>query len=324
MTKIDLKDRKIIYELDLNCRQSNTQIGKKVGLKKDVVSYRIKGLQEEGVINKFYAAIDSFKLGYDVFRIYINFQYITQEKKEEIIKYFVDSENTWRVASSRGRYDLIVTVLVKNPTPFYAFYEETLKRYRYYFKEIFFSQLYEMFGYKHAVLFDEISSDEKAYEYRYDGKIVNIDPIDYKILYLLSSNTKIPSVEIARMINITSATVINRIDKLIKLGVIQSYSIDIETNKLGYKSFLVNLAIRNYEKKNHIISYLSNIPFIYEIHKAIGGCDLELTLFTLNFEHFQRLMEDLRNKFPEDITNYDYLFVSNVHKNNYFPKISKF
>ena len=31
MLKIDLKDRKILYELDLNCRQSNTQIGKNVG-----------------------------------------------------------------------------------------------------------------------------------------------------------------------------------------------------------------------------------------------------------------------------------------------------
>ena len=38
MVDIDLKDRKILYELDLDCRQSNTQIGKKVGLKKDVVS----------------------------------------------------------------------------------------------------------------------------------------------------------------------------------------------------------------------------------------------------------------------------------------------
>ncbi len=42
MTKIDLKDRKILYELDLDCRQSNNQIGKKVGLRRDVVAYRIK------------------------------------------------------------------------------------------------------------------------------------------------------------------------------------------------------------------------------------------------------------------------------------------
>jgi len=64
MVKIDLKDRKILYELDLNCRQSNTQIGKTVGLKKDVVSYRIKRLQEQGIIKNFWTEINTFKFGY--------------------------------------------------------------------------------------------------------------------------------------------------------------------------------------------------------------------------------------------------------------------
>jgi Lrp/AsnC family leucine-responsive transcriptional regulator len=77
MVTIDLKDRKILYELDLDARQSLTQIGKKVGLKKDVVSYRIKRMQDEGIIKNFWAAIDTFKLGYQVYRIYINFQYVS-------------------------------------------------------------------------------------------------------------------------------------------------------------------------------------------------------------------------------------------------------
>jgi len=47
---IDLKDRKILYHLDLNCRQSNAQIGKKVRLSKEVVNYRIKRMEEEGII----------------------------------------------------------------------------------------------------------------------------------------------------------------------------------------------------------------------------------------------------------------------------------
>jgi DNA-binding Lrp family transcriptional regulator len=118
----------------------------------------------------------------------------------------------------------------------------------------------------------------------------------------------------------TSTTIINRINKLVNLGIIQRYSITIDTNKLGFKPFNVNLSLRNYDKKNYIISYLSNIPFIWEIHKAVGGCDLELSVFTLNFEHFHKLMEDIRNKFPEDIVNYDYLYVTKIHKTNFLPE----
>jgi DNA-binding Lrp family transcriptional regulator len=320
MRELDSKDHKILYHLFLNSRQSLSSIGKKVGLPKNVIKYRLDRLVNLGIIRNFNAMIDIFKLGFTVYRLNFVLQYASPEKEKEILDYFINYQNTWTVASAKGRYDFIITILVKNPNYFYSFYEETLKRYRYYFKEIFFSQLYEKFGYKHAILFDESSSsDEKAYEYRFNGKIVDIDTVDYKILCLLAKNSRIPSIEIAKRINMTSTTVINRITKLIQLRVIQRYSTTIDTNKLGYKSFIVNLSLRNYNKKNYIINYLSNIPFIWEIHKAIGGCDLELTLFTLNFEHFHKLMEDLRNKFPEDITNYDYLYVTKVHKTNYLP-----
>jgi len=57
-----------------------------------------------------------------------------------------------------------------------------------------------------------------------------------------------------------------------------------------------------------------------EIHKAVGGYDLELSVFTLNFEHFHKLMEDIRGKFPDDITNYDYLYVTKMHKTNVLPE----
>ena len=165
---------------------------------------------------------------------------------------------------------------------------------RYYLKEIDFSQLYEKFGYKHATLFTELPhSDEKAFEYRYTGQKVDIDDIDYKILCLLAKNSRIPSIEIAKELNVTSTTIINRISKLINLGIVQRYSITINTNKLGFKPFNVNLSLRNYDKKTEIIRYLSNIPFIWEIHKAVGGCDLELSVFTLNFEHFHELMENI-------------------------------
>ena len=70
MKKLDLKDRKILHQLDMDSRQSFRSIGRKVGLSKDVVASRVKKLQELGIIDRFYTEIDLFKLGYimcDVF-----------------------------------------------------------------------------------------------------------------------------------------------------------------------------------------------------------------------------------------------------------------
>jgi DNA-binding Lrp family transcriptional regulator len=42
MEKLDLKDRKILYHLDLDSRQSFRSLGKKVGLSKDIITSRVK------------------------------------------------------------------------------------------------------------------------------------------------------------------------------------------------------------------------------------------------------------------------------------------
>ena len=55
---IDLKDRKILYELDVDSRQSNAEIARKVGLSKQVVGFRIKRLVKEGLISWFYSIFD--------------------------------------------------------------------------------------------------------------------------------------------------------------------------------------------------------------------------------------------------------------------------
>ena len=71
MVDIDLKERKILYHLDLNCRQSFTQIGKKVGLSKELVKYRVLRMEEEGIITGYWTCIDSYRFGYQVYRYYL-------------------------------------------------------------------------------------------------------------------------------------------------------------------------------------------------------------------------------------------------------------
>ncbi len=93
MVEIDLKDRKILYYLDLNCRQSNAQIGKKVGLSKQVVDYRIKRMEEEGIITGYWTLIDSYRFGYEVYRYYLILQNASSEIKEQMISHIVNYKN---------------------------------------------------------------------------------------------------------------------------------------------------------------------------------------------------------------------------------------
>ena len=74
MDELDIKDRKILYELDLNARQTDSEIAKKVGLTRDSTRYRINRLIENGHINYFMTLLNSMKLGYDWYRTFFKFQ----------------------------------------------------------------------------------------------------------------------------------------------------------------------------------------------------------------------------------------------------------
>ena len=48
--KLDLTDRKILAELDANCRISNSALAKKVNKSRESVKYRIQQLQKKRIL----------------------------------------------------------------------------------------------------------------------------------------------------------------------------------------------------------------------------------------------------------------------------------
>ncbi|MBU0498070.1 MAG: AsnC family transcriptional regulator [Candidatus Thermoplasmatota archaeon] len=95
MGNLDVKDRRILYELDIHTRQPITRIGKKVGLPKTSVAYHINKLQGLGIIRCFYTVIAAYKLGYTSVRVYLTFQYASLEKRKEILQYFIENTYTY-------------------------------------------------------------------------------------------------------------------------------------------------------------------------------------------------------------------------------------
>ncbi|MBU4456945.1 MAG: Lrp/AsnC family transcriptional regulator, partial [Nanoarchaeota archaeon] len=116
--KLDFKDKKILYNLDLNSRATLNEIAKKVKLSKQVVDYRLKNLLKNKIIKEFYTVINFSKLGYTQHKLYLKFQNVNIEKEKEIIDYWEKNKHSIWVASSRGRWDLAVSLLAKDINDF--------------------------------------------------------------------------------------------------------------------------------------------------------------------------------------------------------------
>jgi len=323
MLKIDLKDRKILYELDLNCRQSNTQIGKKVGLKKDVVSYRIKRLQDEGVIQNFWTLIDTFKLGYNVFRLYINFQYITPSIKEEIIKYFVSNKNSWSVLSIKTEIDLAVVMWVRDIFEFYQFWEKTLDLYEDYFSKYTISIYTQAVVYKKSFLLSEKveGSDRVICTMSCGGKPVDIDETDYKLLNELAVNARAPLIELAKKLDCSSQTVNYKIKNLVKSGVIKGFRVDLDLSKLDLHHFKVDIYLKDHKLKKSILKYLEDKPYVEYMNLAMGWADLEPEFVVKDMDELLKILDEINTRFLGVVKKQSFFMIEKVHKLRCVPEI---
>jgi Lrp/AsnC family leucine-responsive transcriptional regulator len=319
MEEIDLKDKKILMQLTKNSRQSLTQIAKKVGLTKDFVFYRIKRLENTGIIKKYLTQIDVLKIGIIGCRFYYKFQYTTPQLRNEIIEYFISHPLSIVVYSLEGSFDLEVRFLIPSSSNFFSFYETTSKKYRDYFSEQVFTVNYfsHIYGYsflmnekeklKSKVFFKEATS-------RHFSSDIKVDKLDFQILSILNINARIPIVDIAKLCNSTSRTILQRMKRLEEIGIIGGYSIDLDYSKLGYRFYVVSFELKKYAELHNIIEYVSKNPALYLAERIVGFGDLTLGFILKNVDELHVILDDLSKKFPDVIRKYNYYSHLKEHK----------
>jgi DNA-binding Lrp family transcriptional regulator len=316
MEKIDLKDRKILYHLGLDSRQSYRSIGKKVGLSKDVVASRVKKLQDKKIIKGCCAVVDYSKLGYSFYRFYFSYQNVSPELKNEIIDYFVNDKNTDSVRSLEGSYDLIVFIYVKSFPDAQTFWHKTLKKYGKFFSKKVFSAYCKEDYYGHRfLLLDEKDINKKIiYQFYDSGKRIEIDDLDFKIVQLISQNSRISTIDMAKELDTTSTIVHYRLKKLMDTNIIIGFTINVNLPKIGYYWYKVDIELNQFDKLSKIINYIEANPNLFYIFGTIGYVDLEIIFALNNSYQLHQIMEDLLKKFPDVIKNYSYTSVIKTHK----------
>jgi DNA-binding Lrp family transcriptional regulator len=259
-------------------------------------------MEEEGIIKNYYTTIDAYKLGYHFYRIYINFQYVTSDLKKEIIKHFVDYERISTVGTARGFYDLITVFWVKEIEKFYKFWEKTLIKYGNYFAEQLFSLYIKGYGYPK---YKTITNNQEIETFGI-SKNYEIDETDYRLLNKISLDARCPLVVLAKELSCSSQNVNYRLKNLIGKSIIQSFRVNLDLDKIGLRRNLINIYLKEHSKRTDIVNFLKQLPNLSYFSTSIGLCDLELELLVKNSDEFMKIIENIDEKFPGAIRNYNY------------------
>lgn len=315
LVKLDVKDKKILKELDQNSRQSFSRIGKKVKLPKTVVNYRIKRLVEEGVIKKFCGVINKNKLGYIYCRIFFKFQHLGEFKEKEIIKYISQQKGVYWLGRLNGFFDLGVIILVKTLEELEEFYSDFLYQFDRYIIDKELSIAIRRFYLRNNYFYDEFVNDISQ---DYPLVLEKLDEIDFKIINLIKENSRLPLIELADRLGLSSQTVQSRLKRLIKKKIISDFRTVVNHNLLGFHHFHVFLNLINMtrEREKQLTNYLCSLPQIIHVVKGLGRFDLEFEpMLKSQFELYE-LMKKLKKRFPRNIQKYDFVLIYQVYPVN--------
>lgn len=321
---LDKKDRKILYQLDLDPRQSNSEIAKKVGLSKDVVNYRIKQLENNGIIRWYSAVTNIYRLGLIKIKMYLTLQNETKEKRNEIINYFCNYPSTEWVAEMSGRWDMTIGYLVKDIYEFNSAMLDFLKQFSNYVNE---KELTISLGVHHFkkdwLLFDE---RKKFPDVNQTGKKdIEIDELDDKLLKILTNNSRLQLVKIAQIIKQKPQTIKYRLEQLKKKKIITTSKIFLDLAKLGRLFYKSHIYLQNTTESRikSLIAFCESKPEITYIIRNLGPWELEIEFEIDSFEKFFSIMEELKHKFSDVVKKYEYVIITKDHQWDYYPGCNK-
>ena len=131
---------------------------------------------------------------------------------------------------------------------------------------------------------------------------MKLDIIDLKILRALQANSKITNIELSKVVGLSAAPTLGRVQKLEKLSIISSYHAKVNNGKLGLGFMaLVQLSLIR-QKSTAVVNFMEGINKIDEVVECLqltGNFDYQLRIITKDIPSFDIVLEEKLGQIEE-------------------------
>jgi Lrp/AsnC family transcriptional regulator for asnA, asnC and gidA len=119
---------------------------------------------------------------------------------------------------------------------------------------------------------------------------MELDDTDRAILEALQEDARTPFSEIARQIDMSSATVHDRVNRMEEAGVIEGYHAKVDPKALDYGiSAVVGLQVEQGQEQD-TLSRLEEIAGVQEVHLTTGSWDVLMRVYAEDADRLRELM----------------------------------
>lgn len=318
---LDLRDKKILFELDKNSRISLTDLAKKLKTSKEVVHYRLNKLIDEKVILRFHTVTSTYRFGLMAYKVYLRLHDISKEKFDELNNYLLNNKDVFWIGTSRGRWDLMFGIMATNIEEFFQMHDKILDKFSKYIQDKELSISRENLQYNRRWLYHD-GSAVKEFNFGEKKEKITLDKEDRLILDELAISSRAKITDISEKTKLSVDTIAYRIKKMEKEGVIEGYKCLWNSAALNFttcKAFVYFKDITE-EKKKEFIDYCKNQKNSVNIVITFAPWDLEIMFETENYESYFKIMDEIKEKFNDIVKFYDSVLITSEPKQVFLTK----
>lgn len=319
---MDLLDKKILCELDNDCRQSHERIAKSIGSSRAVVRYRIKKLEEEGAIQNYIASINLGRLGFTTYKIYFKLFNIDDKAEKDFFSFMSKEKCVIHCLKTEGAFDVSIVVAVESVKELDEFLTRMRTSFYSVIKEsrisiVAGSKIYKL----GKVLLGKAAKEPKMETISGNKEKAELDAKDRLILSLIASNANMPIVEIASKSHLSIDIVKYRMKKLSSSGVVNAFRAVFDMSKMGFYHYVILIRTRKSAKQDEamINSWSSAHHSVMYITKRIGDWDYEINVALKGIDDFNAFIAEMRKQLSGILESYGTIMNTKVIKLNYLP-----
>lgn len=317
---MDLIDKKILCELDLDCRTPHSKIARKLKVGRNIVSYRIKSLEEKGIISGYICSLNLGLIGYKTYKINLRI-HGSRRSESDFIKHIIADSSVIHCMKTEGAFDYSVTLAVRNIMALDQFLMDMKNRFTdliqdYHVSIVIYSKVFK----SDKLLLDAKHKMPKIEKYSGEAKRIVLDDKDKLILRALSQSANQSIVALAASTSLSVDIVKYRLRQLGKT-IINSNRAIFDFDKLGYYHYVFLLRIRQSTKadEERLVSWCSMKRNVLYCTKRIGNYDFTINVAITDIQDFNAFLAELKEQFGGIIDSYETILNSRMLKLNYVP-----
>ncbi|MEK6927359.1 MAG: Lrp/AsnC family transcriptional regulator [Nanoarchaeota archaeon] len=293
---LDLKDKKLLYELGLNARMTNKALAKKIALSESSTLGRINNLIRQEILLGTQTIIDNSKLGYEGYRIYFKFSSTTTQEEAKIFNWLKINKTVSVLAKCSGAIDGAIICWTKEKGEFEEFVNNFKGHFRSNLEDLDISVYCGTYHFSRDYLLDSKAKTREIIKIGNNG-VAKYDELDEKILRSIFADARKSVLEISEELKQPPRTVAFRIKQLEKKKVIAGYTINLNAEGIGYEYYKLNIVLSKNIINSDLLEFAIHHKNTIYLDKTIGKYDLELNVELKSKLELNNLINEIKDKF---------------------------